>query len=831
MAPLSLLIPVLALTAVTPVAYPQDGDTDLAAEIAALRTSIERLTARLAASGAVAPSGVADPAARLEAFERHQALVASSPFADLRWQFLGPTNISGRVVDVAAVTPRGESYTMYAATASGGLWRSKNEGTTWEPITERLPTASMGDLALDPSDQSTLWLGTGEANIFRSSMAGLGVYRSVDGGETWEHRGLGGTHTIARIVVHPHDSNVVYVAASGAEWGADAERGVYRTQDAGETWEKVLFVGDDAGAIDLVMDPTKPEILYASTWQRQRKLWNDPRAEDWHTRSSIWRTSDGGEAWEEIAEGLPAPQHRGRIGIDVARSNPSVLYAFVDNYEPVEPGEDAGSDSYGRRRKEGIRGATLFRSDDRGAHWRQVSESSSYMERLSATYGWVFGQVRVDPTDEDTVYIMGLALNVSNDGGVTFRRLSGMHGDHHALWIDPSNPRYMINGNDGGLNVTYDGGERWRNFTDELPAVQFYNVGFDMDEPFHVYGSIQDHGSRRRAIDLSRGRDRIRATDWEDAPGGEASHQYPDPTDPNTLYAQGFYGSIFRADLASGARANVAPTAGEGQDALRGQWLAPFVISPHNPRILYHGMNHLYRSLDRGERFQQISPDLSYNDPDKKGDIPYQTIFSISESPSVFGRIYAGTDDGRLHRTDDSGATWHEVTAGLAADRWIARVIASAFDEDTVYVAQNGKRNDDFAPYLWRSRDRGRHWQEIGGGIPCGPINVVREDPHDPDLLYVGTDVGVYVTLDGAATWHALSSGLPTTYVHDLIVHPREDLIVIATHGRGMYALDARPIQRFGAPQDDVVADESAPELEAPEQQEGDEDEEEDGGK
>ncbi len=735
------------------------------------------------------------PEPRLEWYQEHVALKEDSLFQGLEWQFIGPTNISGRVTDVAVVTPRGASYVIYAAAASGGLWRTVNEGTTWEPVFEHGPSTSLGDVTLAPSDPEIVWIGTGEANIFRSSMAGAGVYKSTDGGDSWEHMGLAGTHTIPRIIVHPTDPDTVWVAASGHEWTDNEERGVYKTTDGGQSWEKVLDRGPKTGAIDLVMHPTDSQTLWAATWQRIRRKWNDPRNEEGYRGSAIFKTTDGGASWKKITKGLPKARWRGRIGIDVARSNPDVLYAFIDNYEPAGDADEGETDSYGRGREGLIKGATVYRSDDGGGSWRQVSENDRYMTRLSATYGWVFGQIRVDPTDEDRIYVMGLSLNVSEDGGQSFRRLGGMHGDHHGLWIDPDNPSYLVNANDGGLSVSYDRGEHWRSFTDNLPAVQFFNVALDMDEPFHAYGSIQDHGSRRGVVDLSRGRDRIPAVEWEDAPGGEGSSHAIDPTDPDIVYSAGFYGSISRTDLGSGEREQIVPRAGEDEPPLRGQWVAPFIISPHNPRIIYHGMNHLFRSMDRGEVWDRISPDLTYDDPERSGDIPFQTLFAISESPLEFGLIYAGTDDGRAHVTQDGGRSWMEVTRGLAHGKWISRIVASAFDRGTVYLSQNGKRDDDFVAYLWKSTDGGLSWQDISGNIPCGPVNVVREDPKNPDVLYVGTDLGVYVTVDGGRRWEALCGDLPTTFVHDLAVHPRDDVLVAATHGRGMYALDVRPIQ------------------------------------
>jgi photosystem II stability/assembly factor-like uncharacterized protein len=668
---------------------------------------------------------------------------------------------------------------------------------TWEPVFEYGPSTSIGDVTIAPSNPDIVWIGTGEANIFRSSMAGAGVFKSTDGGDTWTHMGLVGTHTIPRIVIHPNDPDIVYVASSGHEWTHNEDRGLYKSTNGGESWDKILYVDDQTGVIDLVMDPSDPSTLYAATWQRTRLKWNDPRNEADYTGSGIHKSTDAGATWAPINDGLPEPRYRGRIGIDVARSNPNVVYAFVDNYEISRDAPQDAADAYGRPRGGIIRGATVFRSNDKGMSWSQTSENNEYMEGLGGTYGWVFGQMRVDPNYEDRIYVMGLGLNVSDDQGKTFRRLSGMHGDHHGLWIDPVNSNYLVNTNDGGVDISYDAGETWRNFNDNLSLVQFFNVGHDMGEPFRVYGSIQDHGSRRGVVDLSRGRHNIPAVQWENAPGGEGSSHAIDPTDPDVVYSAGFYGTISRTHMDTGERVSIMPENEPGERPLRGQWVAPFIISPHNPRVVYHGMNKLFRTMNRGDSWEAISPDLTYNDVNQIGDIPYQTIMSISESPLKFGLIYVGTDDGRVHVTHNSGETWTEITDGLASRKFSAKIVASAYDEATVYLAQNGKRDDDFTPYVWRSTDYGNSWESITGNVPSGPVNVVREDPKNPNVLYVGTDISAYVTLNGGADWHVLSNSLPSTFVSDIVIHPEEDIMVASTHGRGMYAMDVRPIQQM----------------------------------
>jgi photosystem II stability/assembly factor-like uncharacterized protein len=738
-----------------------------------------------------------NPELRLKWYQEHEAMKTHSMFKNLRWQFLGPINVSGRMTDVAVVTPKGKHYTIYAAGASGGVWKTMNEGTTWEPVFQHAASTSIGDVTIAPSNQDIIWVGTGEANIFRSSMAGAGVYKSMDAGKTWQYMGLAGTHTIPRIIIHPGNPDIVYAAASGHEWTDNRERGVYKTTDGGKTWEHVLYIDEKTGAIDLVMDPADPNTLYAATWQRVRKKWNDPRNEPGCTGSAIYQTTDAGKKWEPMVNGLPPAKYRGRIGIDIARSNPNVLYAFIDNYEVIGQWAKGELDSYGRPKMGKIKGAAVYRTDDKGQTWRQVSQDNEYMQNISSTYGWVFGQIRVDPNDENKIYVMGVWLHVSEDGGKTFRALMGMHGDHHGLWIDPDNSGYLVNVNDGGLAISYDGGKNWKTFPDNLPLVQFFNVAYDMAEPFHVFGSIQDHGSYRGVVDLGRGRNNIPAVEWEEAPGGEGSSHAIDPTDPNIVYSAGFYGNISRTDLRTGKSVDIVPRVAKGEPPLRGQWLAPFIISSHNPRIIYHGMNYLFRSMNRGDSWERISPDLTYNDKNKIGDIQYQTIFAISESPLKFGLIYVGTDDGRVHVTHDSGGKWTEITKGLPYGKWVSRIAASAFAEGTVFMSQNGKRDDDFAAYLWKSTDYGKTWRDISGNIPCGPVNVIREDPKNKDILYVGTDLGVYVSVNGGVQWHVLANNIPTTFVHDLVIHPRDGILAAATHGRGMFAMDVSQLQQL----------------------------------
>ncbi len=748
-----------------------------------------------------------DPEMRLKWFNQYKEMQKSSPFKDLKWWHIGPTNVSGRCTDIAVQTPKGQYYTIYVATASGGVWKTQNEGTTWEPIFDSRASASIGDIAIAPSDSNIIWVGTGEANIFRSSQAGAGIYKSTDTGKTWKHMGLADTLTIARIVVHPKNPDIVYVAASGHEWTHNQERGVYKTTDGGKTWEKALYISPQTGAIDLVMAPEESETLYAAMWQRIRLKWNDPRNFPGYNESGIYKTTDGGKTWNPINTGLPEAENRGRIGLDVCLSQPNVLYALVDNYEiarELTPEERAAP--YTRNLKGIIKGATVYRSDDKGENWTKMSgqteEMQKYMMRHSGTYGWVFGQIRVDPSDPDRVYILGVPLSVSTDGGKTFSRIAqNVHVDHHGLWIDPDNSSYIVNVNDGGIAISYDKGKNWKTFTHNLPVCQFFNVSYDMSEPFYVYGSMQDHGSFHAQV--LRRKDRrgniqegFQAVEWERAPGGEGSTHAIDPTNPNIVYSAGFYGHITRTNLKTGKPKGIFPPQKPNLDLLRGQWLAPIVLSTSHPKTVYLGLQYLYRSHFQGDVWERISPDMSYGLKENLGDIPYQTIFTISESPFDPDIIYVGTDDGKVQVTMDGGKTWKEIMDGLPYRKWVSRLAASQHQKSTVYMTQNGKRDDDFSPYVWKSTDYGRTWIDITGNMPIGPINAIIEDPVKEDILYVASDVGVYVTTNGGKTWDILGGKLPTAFVQDIIIHPRDNVLVIATHGRGMFAMDAEPINK-----------------------------------
>lgn len=774
-----------------------------------------------------------------KSYESYRALARSSPSRSVPWQHLGPTNISGRATDIA-IADSGPARRIYVGFASSGVWATDDGGAAWRPIFDDQPSTSIGDIAVAPSNPNIIWVGTGEANLFRASMPGVGIFRSTDGGKTFTHAGLGDSHTIARILIHPTNADIVYVAASGHAWTENEMRGVFKTVDGGGSWTKVLYKSPRTGAIDLVMDPFDPNTLYAASWQRTRRKWSDPRVEPGADESGVWKSTDAGTTWSDANKGLPAAQFRGRIGLDIARSNPNVLYAFVDNYEAGRPAKAGERDAYSRPITEArIKAAEIYRSDDKGASWRKVTRNNELMTEHSGTYGWVFGQIRVDPTDENTFYTLGIGLHVSRDAGKTFATLDGTHGDHHGLWIDPQTPSRLYSANDGGFYMSEDSGRRWT-YTTAAGGVQFYNVVLDNSTPAWAYGSIQDDGSRRGRIEIGAGRDRIPAVAWVNAPGGEGSHHAIDPVNADIVYSHGFYGNFTRSDLSPtsavaseeaaarpgapsppatassgaapaerggrgrsrdrGASTPIRPPARDGVD-LRAQWMAPIIASPHEPGVIYAGFQFVFRSADRGRSWRRISPDLSANDPSRmllrsSSAIPFQTITALAESPRRKGLLYAGTDDGRLHVTLDQGKTWTELSSRVPTSHWYSRVVPSQHADGTVYVTQRGREDDDFGVYVYSSTDFGKTFTSLTANIPAGSVNVIREDPTSPDVLYLGTDFGALITVDGGSRWSVLGGGLPTVQVSDLAYHPRDNIIVIATYGRGMYALDATELRR-----------------------------------
>ena len=776
------------------------------------------------------PPPRADAEFARKAYDTYLAMAQASPHRTVPWQYLGPTNVSGRATDVA-VADSGGSRRIYAGFATSGVWASDDRGASWRAIFENQPSTSIGDLAVAPSNPSLLWVGTGEANLFRASMPGVGVFKSTDGGRTFTHAGLTDTHTIGRILIHPADPDIVYVAASGHAWTENEARGVFKTTDGGRTWDKVLYKSPNTGAIDLVMDPSNAETLYAATWQRTRRKWSDPRVEPGSTGSGVWKTNDGGRTWTDASIGLPPAQFRGRIGLDVSLSNPRVLYALLDNYDTGRPARDGERDAYGRPITEArIRAAEVYRSDDGGGTWRKVSESNDYMSEHSGTYGWVFGQIRVHPTDENTIYTLGLALNVSRDGGKTFTGIPGTHGDHHGLWIDPAKPTTLYSANDGGFYTSEDAGTSWH-YARAAGGVQFYNVTLDTSTPVWAYGSIQDDGSRRGRVDLSAGRDRIPAVEWARAPGGEGSHHAIDPADVNTIFSHGFYGNFTRTRIAApgaegsdaaaaagqpagraeggrraagsrrgrGVAANIRPASPDVE--LRAQWMAPIIASQHRPGVIYAGYQFVYRSANRGDSWDRMGPDLTSNDPARMllrspSAIPFQTISALAESPKRRGLLYAGTDDGKLHVTRDEGRTWVDLTSRVPTSRWYSRVVPSMHAEGTVYITQRGREDDDFGVYVYKSTDFGHTFSSLAANIPAGSVNVIREDPGKAEVLYLGTDFGAFVTTDGGRRWEVLGGGLPSVQVSDLAYQTRNNIIVISTYGRGMWALDAARLTR-----------------------------------
>jgi photosystem II stability/assembly factor-like uncharacterized protein len=710
-------------------------------------------------------------------------------FSRLEWRSIGPANMGGRIADVEGVP--GDPNVVYVASASGGLWKTTNGGVKWTPIFEREGTISIGDVALAPSNPDVVWVGTGESAVRNSVSFGDGVYKSTDGGKTWQHMGLKESEHISAIAIHPQNPDIVYVAALGHAFGPNEERGVFMTTDGGRTWNKTLYIDNQHGASDLEIDSTNPNILYAGMWSFERKPWTHRSGSE---KGGVYKSIDGGRTWKKVENGLP--KLMGRIGIRVAPSNPNVVYAIVES-------------------KDG----TLYRSDDRGETFRNVSKQESIVSR-----GFYYTKVRVDPTNENRVYAVASTLFVSVDGGRTFRSItSRSHIDFHALWIDPKNPKRMWHGEDGGIGVSYDGGESWEAVYN-IPLGQFYQVHADNRQPFYnVMGGLQDNGSWT-GPSRTREPSGIMNDDWRMVSFGDGFYVINHPDNPDVYLSESQGGEIVWTDFRTREQQSVNPWGrGSGGGPAAGQkyrwnWNAPLVFSAHEKTTVYFGANVLFKSSDFGKTWEPISPDLTTNDPEKQKDAGgpvaventtaeyHTTIITIAESPVQKGQIWVGTDDGNLQVTTDGGKNWNNLVknvSGLAANSPVSHVEPSRTNANTAYVAFERHMFDDFKPYIFKTTDGGKSWTSIAGNLPAKAyVQIVREDPKNTNLLYAGTEIGLFASYDGGKNWIPLNlKNLPNVAVHDIVVHPRENDLILATHGRSLWIFDDATVIQQITPQ------------------------------
>jgi len=726
---------------------------------------------------------------------------------------IGPTRQSGRFVDVAV--PLQEPYTFYAATGSGGLWKTTNNGQTFEPIFDHEPSFSISDIAVAPSDPNILWVGTGEANNSRSTYWGDGAYKSVDGGKTWKNMGLKESHHIGRVVIHPTNPDIVYVAALGHLYSENPERGLYITKNGGKTWSLAIFMIKDLagnrviGVVDVVMNPQNPDILYVATYDRLRKPWTYQIG---GAGSGVYKSVDAGKTWKKLEAGLPGGI-LGRIGLAVYPKNPNVLYACIENANKPGMAEDQRwKEVLEGKSSQGIIDGEIYRSEDAGETWKKLVPEKIFPERsgekpdkvsIGGAPGYYYGQIIVDPNDDKHVYVLSVGVYETKDGGKTWNRQAfRFGGDNHALWIDPANSNHMLLGYDHGLGVTFDGGKNWYH-PDILPLAQFYAVDFDMSYPYRVAGGTQDNGSLM-GQNTKKGGAPIRLEDWQTVGGGDGMYNVFDRDSNRYLYNESQFGQLQRLDLVNGETKNIAYK--RMKPAIRWNWCAPVLVSVHNSQVIYHAGNIVVKSENRGETWKEISPDLTTNDPAKlttgkggDGNIEYCTITAMDESPLIPGLLWIGTDDGMVWLTRDDGKNWTKLNDKITGNPgfWVSRVATSNFDPGTAYLSYTGFRNDDFRPFLYKTTDYGETWVSIAGNLPSEPINVVREDYKNPNLLFVGTDFAVYVSIDGGKNWMKMKGNMPTQPVHDLKIHPRENDLIVATHGRGIFIADISSLQEL----------------------------------
>jgi photosystem II stability/assembly factor-like uncharacterized protein len=760
-----------------------------------------------------APAAVA--AAVILMFALGNAQQASNPFTEdllkgFAFRALGPYRAGSWVTSFAVpdIPARDHLYTLYVGTRNGGVWKTVNNGTTFEPVFDAQPKLSIGDVAVAPSDPNVVWAGTGEPYCARSSNSGDGVWKSADAGKTWTNMGLADSHHIARVVIHPTNPDVVYAAAMGHLFSANAERGVFRTTDGGKSWQKILFVSDKVGAVDLAMVRSAPDVLYAAMYDKVRLPWH---YELGGPESAIYKTTDGGKTWSRLGGGLPTGRI-GRIGLDVFQKNPDILYAVVENGNRRPPtAQEAEQDKRrGVEPAQRTAGNEVYRTDDGGKSWRKVNAGA---EAALNKAPYSFNQLRLDPNDPETVYITGQSLASTSDGGKTWKGLGWpsdgvmprAFGDWRAMWVDPLDPNRLIFGSDGGVNISYDRGKT-SHHAYNLPLGEFYAVGVDMEDPYNIYGGLQDHDSWKGPSNGWAGE--ISLSDWVTVGGGDGMYNCVDPTDSRWLYNNREMGTMWRLDQKTGVQTSITPTRPAGTPALRFNWTPPIALSPHNPAIVYTGAQVVFRSLDRGDHWQEISSDLTANEDAKQhgeGFISYCTLTTLAESPVAPGVIWAGSDDGKVQVTRDGGATWLDRTSKLAsaggpANFWVSRVVPSPHAAGTAFVTKTGWRLDDYRVSVHKTTDFGETWTSIAGDLPAGkPVNVLVQDRRNPDLLFVGTEWGVYVTLDGGKTWLPFKANMPSVKITDMVIHPRENDLVVATYGRGAYVADITPLQEMTA--------------------------------
>ncbi len=776
-----------------------------------------------------------------------KSLVKNIPFTNI-----GPTVMSGRVVDVA-VNPQNPTE-FYVGYASGGLWYSNNNGTTFTPIMDNSPTQNIGAIAVDWNN-GTIWVGTGENNSSRSSYAGIGILKSTDKGKTWTNMGLTDSHHIGKIKINPNNPNEVVIAVIGHLYTPNIERGIFKTTDGGKTWQNTLFIDKNTGIIDVQTTPNNFNIQYAAAWERDRKAWNFTGN---GKHSAIYKSIDGGATWSKISEnnGFPIGKGIGRIGLAVFDEN--TVYAFHDsqfrrkkdtkkektNFLTKEDFKtisistflhltDKKLNTYLKRngfqekyRAENVKqlvrsgtikpidlakylenansllfdtpviGAEVYITTNGGKSWKKTHKKT--LDGVVYSYGYYFGGIVVDTKDKNAIYIMGVPILKSKDGGKTFTSINkeNVHADHHFLWVNPNKKGHLINGNDGGLNISYDDGESWIKLND--PAVgQFYTVFADNKKPYNVYGGLQDNG-----VWVAENNPKINK-EWQKSGhnpytsiiGGDGMQVAVDNQDTNIVYTGYQFGNYYRINRQTDKNKYIQPKHSLGENPYRFNWQTPIHLSKHNQDILYLGSNKLHRSLNKGDDWETISSDLTNGG--KKGNVAYGTLTSISESPFQFELIYVGSDDGLVHVTKNGGGSWSKISDSFPKDLWVSRVIASKHKKERIYVTLNGYRFDDFTPYIYVSDDYGKTWKNISSNLPTSSVNVIKEDPKNENLLYVGTDNGLFVSFDKGNFWEAFQQNLPHVAVHDLVIQPDAKELIIGTHGRSLYKANIAPLQLF----------------------------------